>query len=254
VSARPWDAAAPFAAPRPAGEALPEPTRMSANIDAENDPAVLGDLPRIARAARELAAIADAVPLAAVLQHDVVELVGHVLAQQTRAHIRGILTAFADQDAAGVREHLDRLRRDLLDLDALADTIPDARASTWVEAARSWAGTADEASVMERDARSLVSVWGHQSSGLHDYSGRHWSGLVGGLHLPRWEAWAEWLADAAANRAEPDVDVLRARIVDIEEAWRTSTTPDAAASEPAAQPAPADPVMTAVAILTRLGY
>ncbi|MRG60480.1 hypothetical protein GE115_11475 [Agromyces sp. CFH 90414] len=265
VIARPWDASAPFAAQRLAGEALPEPVRMSANVDAENDPAVLGDLPRIARAVRELAAIADRVPMRRVLEHDVVELTGHVLAQQTRRHIRGILAASAEGEAAGVREHLDRLLADLLALDELAATMPASRVTTWLDAARAWAETLDEAAVMERDARSLVSVWGHQTSGLHDYSGRHWAGLVRGLYLPRWQAWGEWLADAASRGADPDVATLRARIVAIEEGWRNGA--DASGGEAsdrnadtahAAGPQPADatrrdPVEAALEILTGLG-
>ena len=54
VIARPWSADAPFAAQRLAGEFVAqdaEPQRQSANIDAENDPMVLGALPRIASAA-----------------------------------------------------------------------------------------------------------------------------------------------------------------------------------------------------------
>ena len=76
---------------------------------------------------------------------------------------------------------------------------------------------------MEREARSLVSVWGEQHNGLHDYSGRHWHGLVRELYLPRWQAWADWLADlAASGPVAPDADPgpLRDRIVAIEEAWR----------------------------------
>ncbi|UOE44413.1 alpha-N-acetylglucosaminidase TIM-barrel domain-containing protein [Agromyces larvae] len=251
VIARPWHAAAPFAAQRLAGEALPEPARMSANIDAENDPAVLGDLPRIARAARELAAISDLAPQRRALEHDVAELTGHVLAQQARVHIRGILAAVAARDPAGVHDCLERLRADLLDLDALAATVPSSRVETWLDAARAWAETPEEAAIMERDARSLVSVWGHQSSGLHDYSGRHWAGLVSGLYLPRWQAWAEWLAEAAGRGGSPDVEVLRERVVAIEENWRAGG-PTATAHRPT--DGQADPVQTALAVLTRIGY
>jgi alpha-N-acetylglucosaminidase len=76
---------------------------------------------------------------------------------------------------------------------------------------------------MEREARSLVSVWGGQHNGLHDYSGRHWQGLVRDLYLPRWQAWADWLADAATHGpVAPDTDptALRERIVALEESWR----------------------------------
>lgn len=247
VFARPWSEYAPFAAQRLAGESLPtEPSRMSANIDAENDPAVFDDLPIIARAARLLVELADAAPSPDALEHDLVEFTGHVLAQRTREHIRGILAAFGRQDAPGVRMCADELRSALLDLDALAATRPESRASTWIASARSWADTEADAAVMERDARSLVSVWGYQTSGLHDYSGRHWSGLIRDLYLPRWSAWASWLAAAAEAGAAPDVAVLHARIIEIEEAWRNAIG--------SADGSDSSAVAVATEVLDRLGY
>ncbi|MDR5699237.1 alpha-N-acetylglucosaminidase [Agromyces aerolatus] len=245
VIARPWRATAPFAGQRLAGEALPaEPTRMSANIDAENDPSVLGDLPALAGAARALLGLRDRAPLRESLERDVVDLTGHILAQRMRLRIRGILTAYAAGDAAGIRDHGAQLTEDLLELDGLVATRSDSRASTWIAAARAWGDTDDEADVLERDARSLVSVWGHQTSGLHDYSGRHWSGLIRDLYLPRWTAWADWLADAADRDAEPDEAVLQERIVAIEESWRAARGSDDGSS--------IDPLDAAAGILDRI--
>ncbi|MCP2635485.1 alpha-N-acetylglucosaminidase [Microbacterium sp. HD4P20] len=246
VIARPWSAAAPFVGQRLAGEALPEPTRMSANIDAENDPAVLDDLPSIARAARLLIGLGDRASRRQSLECDVVELTGHVLAQQTRQHIRGVLAGYAVRDASAVRGHAERLRDDLLALDALVATRADSRVSTWIAAARSWGDTPDEQDVMERDARSLVSVWGHQTSGLHDYSGRHWAGLIRDLYVARWSAWSDWLAEAIERDSEPDETVLHAAIVEIEESWRGARGSDDVSRE--------DPLEAASRVLTRLGF
>ncbi|MFK4806986.1 alpha-N-acetylglucosaminidase TIM-barrel domain-containing protein [Microbacterium sp. ZW CA_36] len=246
VIARPWTESAPFATQRLAGEALPaEPTRMSANIDAENDPAVLGDLPDIAHAARLLIGLDDRAVHRDALERDVVELTGHILAQQLRQHIRGVLAGYAARDAHALRAHADRLQGDLIALDDLVATRPESRVSTWIAAARSWGDSSREADIMERDARSLVSVWGHQSSGLHDYSGRHWSGLVRDLYLPRWAAWTDWLADAVEGGTPPDDTVLQRQIVRIEESWRTTTGSEDESS--------AAPLAIAAATLDRLG-
>lgn len=221
VYARPWAAELPFAAQRAAGEPLPTATRMSANIDAENDPAVLGDLPRIARAARLLIDL-DGGDRAA-LARDVSDLIQHVIAQGTRPQIRGILAAYRRGDAEEMRRQFAELRTALLELDELAAARPDGLHG-WLADARSWADSEDEARIMERDARSLVSAWGHQTSGLHDYSGRHWSGLVRDLHLGRWQLWADWLIESlTAGAADPEV--LRRRVVDLEETWRAASTP-----------------------------
>ncbi|MFD7026198.1 alpha-N-acetylglucosaminidase TIM-barrel domain-containing protein [Promicromonospora sukumoe] len=252
VIARPWSAALPFPAQRSAGEALtgPQPPTPSSNVDAENDPAVATAHPRLAEAVRDLVAVRDALPdggalsggdappaeISAldgapaardVLDADIADLTGHVLAQGTRVHVRGVLAAARAGDPDGVREDMARLRTDLLRLDDLAAARPETRVSTWIDAARAWGDTPAERDTMEREARSLVSVWGGQHNGLHDYSGRHWQGLVRDLYLPRWQAWADWLADAAeAGPVPPDADptVLRERIVAIEEAWRSTTS------------------------------
>lgn len=245
----------------------PQPPTPSSNVDAENDPAVASALPRLAEAVRDLAAVRDALPggealpagastggpsstshspvgttsacdggtsvpactpsVRDVLDADLADLTGHILAQGTRVHVRGILAAARAGDPDGVRDHMARLRADLLRLDDLAAARPETRVSTWVDAARAWGDTPAERDTMEREARSLVSVWGGQHNGLHDYSGRHWQGLVRDLYLPRWQAWADWLADAAvAGPVPPDADpaTLRERIVAVEEAWRSTTS------------------------------
>lgn len=229
VIARPWSASAPFAAQRLAGEFLDTTAvdRPSANIDAENDPAVLGDLGAVADAAELLARLADgaAGDVPDALRRDVAELTGHVVAQHARLAIREILDAHAAENAAGVRAAGDRLSRSILDLDELAATRPESLVGGWIGAARAWGGTPEEQAVLERDARSLVSVWGLQTSGLHDYSGRHWSGLLRDYYLPRWRAWTRWLAESLETGAASDDTVLRERITAIEEDWRNATDP-----------------------------
>jgi alpha-N-acetylglucosaminidase len=227
VIARPWSADLPFPAQRSAGEAVTgkEPPTPSSNVDAENDPAIEAALPRLAQAVRDLTEVRDALagPARDALSADVAELTGHVLAQGTRVHVRGILAAARAGDPDGVRAHMGRLRADLLELDDLAGARPETRLATWVDAARAWGDTDAERDAMEREARSLVSVWGGQHNGLHDYSGRHWQGLVRDLYLPRWQAWADWLADAAAHGPVPphtDPTALRERIIALEESWR----------------------------------
>lgn len=242
VIARPWTAGLPFPAQRSAGEAIGNaPPTPSSNIDAENDPAVATALPRLDLAVRELTEVRDNLPVNSgdtqprdLLSADIAELAGHVLAQGTRVHVRGILAAARAGDPDGVRAHMRRLRADLLRLDDLAGARPETRVSTWVDAARAWGDTDAERDAMEREARSLVSVWGGQHNGLHDYSGRHWQGLVRDLYLPRWQAWSDWLADAAAHGpVPPDADPtpLRERIVAIEETWREPTQADPAESD-----------------------
>lgn len=225
IIARPWEAAAPFAGQRLAGEFLDTttPVRQSANIDAENDPRVLGDLTEIAGAVRLLLTLQADVPVDGPLGRDLVDLLSHLVAQHARIPIRAILAAWDQREATGVERGMDELREHIEILDEVAGLRVDSRVGTWIDAARAWGSTLEEKDTLERDARTLLTVWGRQDSGLHDYSGRHWAGLLADFYLLRWQIWAEWLAQAARAGAEPDVRALHERIVRHEETWRNSS-------------------------------
>ena len=58
----------------------------------------------------------------------------------------------------------------------------------WLTEARSWGETKEEKDLMERDATSLVTIWGADGDPrIFDYSWREWAGLINGYYLPRWQ-------------------------------------------------------------------
>lgn len=228
IIARPWGSVPPFASQRSAGEFLdPDaPVVMSANIDAESDPRVEGDLEEIAAAAEDLLTLVrrDDRPDGGTAGSDLVDLLTHLVAQRTRAPIRAIAAAAAIGDGSAVRRGGRLLARAIEDLDALAATQPDRLLGRWLADAARWGGDDRERERLVRDARRILTVWGRQDSGLHDYSGRHWSGLLEGFYLPRWRLWVDWLAAAAeAGRHDPDPEPLRRAVVTMEERWASST-------------------------------
>ncbi|MDN5688040.1 MAG: alpha-N-acetylglucosaminidase [Brachybacterium sp.] len=226
--ARPWSHDLPFAGQRLAGEALLEKDGPpSANVDAENDQDMLGALPALSRAARGLLDLTRRPDHPEALAHDVAQLSIHVAAQAARAPLRAMVAATAAGDSARIHREAATLEALIHSVDAVAATRPELLVGRWITDARRWAGADDAlADALERDARSLISVWGEQSSGLHDYSARHWSGPLTDLHLARWLAWAGWLADVAdGSAAGEDPEPLRAEIRRIEETWRDSTDP-----------------------------
>lgn len=231
--ARPWSADLPFAAQRLAGEALPAADGPpSANLDAENDAEMLAALAPLSATVRDLLPLCaesdgQAGPGTEAVRHDLSQLALHVGAQSARAPLRAMVTAAQTGDADEVRTELAALEELMRAADALAATRHELLVGRWIADARALAGDdAELARELERDARSLISVWGTQDSGLHDYSARHWSGPLADLHLPRWQAWGRWLAKTADGTAVPsDPAPLRAEIQRIEEEWRASTTP-----------------------------
>lgn len=241
VIARPWSDSTPFAMQRMAGEFMDTSTvpRESANIDAENDPAVLGDLAAVADAIELLSGLAERHGVDHdTLNRDHVELAGHVIAQHSRLAIRGILAGYVAGNADMIEREAERFDRALVELDTLTGTLRETRVAQWIDRARAWSDDPVEQAVLERDARRLVSVWGEQTSGLHDYSGRHWEGLIRDLYRPRWRAWAWWLAKTVRTGHQPDEEALRAEIVRIEEDWvcsehRYSAAPEGSAVEAA---------------------
>ena len=65
----------------------------------------------------------------------------------------------------------------------------------WVEQAKALATNTDDFTkkLYELNAKSLITTWGSynqcETGGLHDYSNRQWSGLIGDFYKKRWELW-----------------------------------------------------------------
>ncbi|ADV82374.1 alpha-N-acetylglucosaminidase [Terriglobus saanensis] len=72
-------------------------------------------------------------------------------------------------------------------MDALLNLRPDRRLETWMQAARSYAKSDDEAAYYDENARRLITTWGWPE--LSDYASRAWSGLTRDYYASRWEAW-----------------------------------------------------------------
>ena len=71
----------------------------------------------------------------------------------------------------------------------------------------------------ERNARTLVTLWGPHNSGLHEYSYRLWAGLVGNFYAPRWQKWFADVRAAMVAGISFDQNAYDATIQDWEEAW-----------------------------------
>jgi alpha-N-acetylglucosaminidase len=70
------------------------------------------------------------------------------------------------------------------ELDQFLGTRSEFMLGKWIGDARSWAGNSDDPAYFEKDARSLITIWGGH---LNDYAGRQWNGLLRDYYLPRWQ-------------------------------------------------------------------
>ena len=68
---------------------------------------------------------------------------------------------------------------------------------------------------MERDATSLVTIWGADGDPrIFDYSWREWSGLISGYYLPRWQKFYAMLQqhlDAGTSYEEAGLPLIYGR-------------------------------------------
>ena len=77
----------------------------------------------------------------------------------------------------------------------------------WISDARSWGRTAAEKDYFEKNARTIISVWG-DSFNLCDYANRDWDGMVETYYKPRWKMFFD--AVIAAFDAGADYTVPKA--------------------------------------------
>ncbi len=109
---------------------------------------------------------------------------------------------------------------------------------------------ASEADELERNARTLVTLWGPEQSGLHEYAYRLWGGLVGGFYLARWERWFAAVAAALAAGAAFDQSAFDLSVEEYEQAWCNNAT--AQGTFPAQPTDPSQVLPLAEAVLARV--
>ena len=93
-----------------------------------------------------------------------------------------------------------QVRKEVVQMDSLLKEHSLFRLERWVENARSWGDTPEEAIYYETDAKRLITVWG---SYLTEYAARVWNGLLVDFYLPRWELWY----DSQKNKSKTDVNL-----------------------------------------------
>ncbi|MEV4032506.1 alpha-N-acetylglucosaminidase [Streptomyces umbrinus] len=175
------------------------------------------------------------------------QVLTHVACDQQRRAADAALTRDADRFRAAATELLTTIE----DLDTLLATRPEYRLDTWLAEAHSWASTPAEAELYEANARRILTVWGHSRSELHDYSGRHWAGLVGSFYLPRWRRWYAYIAEALETGSPYRAQEFEASLIEWEERWTTERSDRTVERSEKATPGP-DTAGTTLAVVRTL--
>ncbi|MFI1399535.1 alpha-N-acetylglucosaminidase [Streptomyces sp. NPDC020681] len=150
-------------------------------------------------------------------RHDVTDLARQALANRSRTLQRPLRTALQNKDVDAFRA-VSALWLKLMRLsDTMAGCHRQFLLGPWLEDAKRLATSADEAVVLERTARALITTWADRAAAdeLSNYANRDWHGLINDVHVPQWEAFLDEQAAALAEgRAPKSFDWYPA-----EEAW-----------------------------------
>lgn len=118
---------------------------------------------------------------------DIVDIQRQIMSNMGQAIHKKAAEAYANNDKDGFALHSGRFLQLLRDVDELLRTRTEFNFDQWLSDARSWGKTDEEKDLLEKDATSLVTIWGADGTPIiFDYSWREWSGLIEGFYLKRW--------------------------------------------------------------------
>ncbi|PSL33950.1 alpha-N-acetylglucosaminidase TIM-barrel domain-containing protein [Dyadobacter jiangsuensis] len=136
-------------------------------------------------------------------RYDLVDLMRQSMADLAIPLQRRLAKAYTDGDKAAFELESRRFLDLLDDFDALLGTRQDFLLGKWIADARAIGVTEAEKDLYEKNARSLVTIWGpyHPQAIQYDYSARQWNGLVRTFYKPRWEMFIVFLKNELEKAA-----------------------------------------------------
>lgn len=183
------------------GQGAPEsivnarPTMESRSASSWGNHIISYDKELLREAARLLLADYDAFKESDGYLYDLLTVLQQILSNTAQdVHIE-MVKAFENKDAAAFETLSDEFLKIADLMDTLCGKCKYYRLDRWVNSAVRLAENADEFTKMlyGMNAKMLVTTWGSykqsEVGGLHDYSNRQWSGLIGDFYKKRWELW-----------------------------------------------------------------
>lgn len=141
------------------------------------------------------------------------------------ATLRDSLTAaYRTKDLAKAERISQQMMETLADLDALTACDPQLRLDRWLADASACARTQEEAAYYRRNARTLITTWGVQSS-IRDYATRVWGGLTESYYAPRWQMYCDEIKACIKEGREYDQEAFFKRLTEFEDRWAAEETP-----------------------------
>jgi len=146
---------------------------------------------------------------------DIVDIQRQLMSNLGQAIHKQAAEAFRQKNKQAFALHSTRFLEMLRDADELLRTRPEFNFDKWLTQARSWGDTNEEKELFEKDATSLVTIWGADGDPvIFDYSWREWTGLIEGYYLKRWEKFYAMLQeklDAGTSYNEEGLPLVHGR-------------------------------------------
>ncbi|MCP2337642.1 alpha-N-acetylglucosaminidase [Actinomadura rupiterrae] len=165
------------------------------------------DAEAFAHALPALLAVAPELRASSAYRYDLADVARQVLSNHSRTLLPKLEAAYDRTDRAALDRLAGEWTASLALLDEITATNPQTMLGPWLAAARRAASQGvGEAGLLERDVRTLISVWGDRvgaEAGLSDYANREWSGLIGGYYAPRWKLFLDECSAALAEKRDP---------------------------------------------------
>ena len=126
--------------------------------------------------------------------------------------------AYRSGDVLGAETTGRRMLELIDDMDALAACEPQLRLDRWLDDAAACASAPDEEAYYRRNARTIITVWGHETS-IRDYASRLWSGLLDSYCKPRWEMFIEEILLCMREKRQYDEKAFFEKLTEFENRW-----------------------------------
>ena len=142
---------------------------------------------------------------------DIIDIQRQIMSNLGQAIHKQAATAFKGKNITAFKLHSNRFLELLSDVDSLLRTRSEFNFDRWLTEARGWGDTEEEKNILEKDATTLVTIWGGENDIplIFDYSWREWSGLIEGYYKKRWKMFYSMLEDCLDNNIEYKEEGLR---------------------------------------------
>ncbi|MDQ8206384.1 alpha-N-acetylglucosaminidase [Coraliomargarita sp. SDUM461003] len=121
---------------------------------------------------------------------DIVDIGRQVLSNHAQNLHPKVKAAWEKRDLQAFDQATKEFETLLLDIDTLIRPREEYSLNKWISDARSFGTTEAESDLYEKNARTLVTLWGPLDSRgprIFDYGWREWSGLIKDYYLVRWQ-------------------------------------------------------------------